>query len=135
MKLKKMPFAEFEQIRLREWRPVKLEGAAIPPLFAGIPPQLLHSVYASGTFSGAIQYGAGATVSGGDLVGGIDVYRKAPDDPVLLNKDWYAVVKKDDSHLIIDGPHKDLEHWLNAVPQRLVGAEVLAVPAPKLAQA
>jgi hypothetical protein len=58
------------------------------------------------------------------------VYRLAPDDPVELNKDWYAVLidPDDDTMLLIDGPIRDEEHWIDELPQRLKGIEVLAVP-------
>ncbi len=63
-------------------------------------------------------------------MGGLDVYRRAPDDPYEPNKDWYAVIAIPESNgmLLVQGPIADSEHWLNQIPKRLEGAEVLAVP-------
>jgi hypothetical protein len=65
-----------------------------------------------------------------DCAGGIDVYRNSRDDPVELNKDWYAVVAipGTDTMFLVEGPFKDDEHWLNEIPKRLRGAEILGVP-------
>jgi hypothetical protein len=61
------------------------------------------------------------------LVGGIDVYRHAPDDPKPLNKDWYAVIDlpEDREHLLVDGPQRDHEHWIDRVPPRLAPKKIL----------
>ena len=50
-----------------------------------------------------------------------------------LNKDWYAVVAvpEKDAMYLISGPFRDDEHWLDEIPERLKGAEVLGVPKPK----
>jgi hypothetical protein len=45
--------------------------------------------------------------------------------PVPLNKDWYEVVLQPSGDLIARGPFKDREHWLNEVPRRYDGIEVL----------
>jgi hypothetical protein len=68
------------------------------------------------------------------LIGGIDVYRNSPDDPVALNKDWYAVVTiaDTDSMLLVRGPVHDSEHWLNEIPERLKGASIVSVPPTKV---
>jgi hypothetical protein len=66
----------------------------------------------------------------GALVGGIDVYRYAPDDPVALNKDWYAVHAASDGVLRVHGPIRNAEHWLNEVPARYKGIEVLGGAEP-----
>ena len=131
-RIKTMPLEEFEGVMQRTWSPVKLEDDAIPSWLSGIPPRVLHSVYASGTASEGIPL-ANSTIPSGHLIGGIDVYRNAPDDPYDLNKDWYAVITMPDSNgmLLIEGPISDSEHWLSEIPDRLKGAEVVAVP-PKL---
>lgn len=55
----------------------------------------------------------------------MDIYRHAADDPVPLNKDWYAIVLSDDPNvLVVDGPYKDSEHWLSEIPTRYEGAKV-----------
>ena len=127
MKLKKMSPDEFVAIQSKEWRPVKLEGGAIPSFLSGVPPALLHSVYASGTFGTGVEY-SGAGVKLADLIGGIDVYRHSPDDPVPLNKDWYPVFRIEQGYFLVGGPEKDKEHWLTKIPSRLAGAEILAIP-------
>ena len=129
MRIKRMPLEQFTDVMKREWTPVQLAGMVIPTWLQNMPGSVLHSVYASGApFAGTVYVGPG--VPSADLVGGIDVYRNAPDDPVELNKDWYAVVTVagTSSMLLVTGPFKDAEHWLNAIPERLVGAEVLGVP-------
>ena len=62
----------------------------MPTWLRNIPSDTLHSVYASGGGGIPSNYSGGA-ISSGVLIGGIDVYRNAPDDPVELNKDWYPV--------------------------------------------
>lgn len=44
------------------------------------------------------------------------MYRYSPDDPVALNRDWYPVISSASS---------DSDHWLDKIPERLRGAEVL----------
>jgi hypothetical protein len=129
MRVKPMPLGQFDEVMKREWRPVQLAGTAVPTWLQNIPGTVLHSVYGSGApFLGTVYVGPG--VPSAELVGGIDVYRYAPDDPVELNKDWYAVVRVPGtaSMLLATSPFKDAEHWLNAIPERLTGAEVLGVP-------
>ena len=90
-RVKKVSRELFEQIQAREWRPVQLEGDFIPPVLRGIPLEKIYSIVASGTLEPGLAY-SDEVIPSGVLVGGIDVYRNAPDDPVNLNKDWYAVV-------------------------------------------
>jgi hypothetical protein len=128
-RIKKMPRDQFEHVMNLEWAPVKLEGGAIPGLLAGIPSGVLHSVYASGSPIPELFY-SDHVMPSGFLIGGIDVYRNAPEDPVALNKDWYAVIAfaGSDSMLLVRGPIKDAEPWLDDIPERLKGVTVLAVP-------
>jgi hypothetical protein len=130
-RIKRMSVEEFEEVTQRSWSPVKLEGDAIPSLLRGIPDSVVDSVYASGTCIPEIPF-SDPTIPSGWLIGGIDVYRKAPDDPYDLNKDWYAVITVtsagSDGMLLVKGPLCDSEHWLNEIPDRLKGVEVLAVP-------
>lgn len=130
-----MPVDQFNEVLKRDWVPVELVGDAIPTWATGIPKEILGRIHASGT--GSIVSSAAyksASIPSGDLIGGIDIYRLAPDDPVNFNKDWYAVVRceNDPTMLLVDGPIKDAEHWLNEIPKRLKGAEILGVPKLKL---
>jgi hypothetical protein len=95
----------------------------------GIPDSVLHSIYASGGPFPGLPY-TDSDLSAARLVGGIDVYRNAPDDPVAFNKDWYAVLalSDTDSMLFVRGPIYDTDHWLDQIPDRLENVEVLAVP-------
>jgi hypothetical protein len=130
MKVKRMPYEQFDQVMQREWAPVQLMGTAIPGFLANIPTAILHSVYGSATSTPSVAYND-PRIPSAELLGGIDVYRYAADDPVELNKDWYAVVTipNSESMLLVTGPFKDAEHWLNDIPNRLKGAEILGVPA------
>lgn len=124
-KIKTLVVAEFEEVFERGWRPVVLVGEALPGFTKSIP---AHCIIASGELSSAELYSS-YRVSG-RLVGGIDVYRDSPDDPVPLNKDWYAVVACTDrpSVLLVDGPLKDGEHWLDKIPERYAQAEIVGSP-------
>lgn len=128
-KQRKMPEDDYIEVMKREWRPVRLDPSAIPEFLKGIPEQSLHSIIASGTLGPGIDY-AGEILPAGEFIGGIDVYRHAPDDPVELNKDWYAVLRVPDSDaiLLVAGPCKDNEHWLDEVSARVRDAEILALP-------
>ena len=114
----------------RDRTPVSLAGAALPEWMLGIPQDMLYSVVGSGTMFRGAAYSGGRAIPSGELIGGIDAYRLAPDDPVELNKDWYAVIRHpdNDNMLLVDGPFQDDEHWIDELPQRLKGIEVLAVP-------
>lgn len=134
MKLKKMPLEEFARVRHRDWLPVQLVAHAIPSWLQSVPDEILDCVHASGTLN--VSHNAAyssALIPSGDLIGGIDVYRRAPDDPVKLNKDWYAVVTCENAPtmLFVDGPFKDGEHWLDEIPSRLQRVEVLGLPKHK----
>ncbi len=132
-RFKPMSPDQFRAIQEREWREVELKGDAIPEMFRGIPQMLKPRVLASGTLDPAMSY-SDSRISSGRLLGGIDVYREAPEDPVLLNKDWYAVVAVSgtDTLFVIERPIPFDEHWINSLPERLHGAEVLGVPSPTL---
>jgi hypothetical protein len=128
MKIKKMPENQFREIMKRNWVPVQVSGGAIPTFLRHIPSFKLHAVYASGGPYTDMVYSGGAVPADG-LIGGIDVYRNAPDDPVALNKDWYAVIRTaDQTDYLVAGPIKDNEHWLNELPARLANVEILSVP-------
>lgn len=122
MRPKAMPRIEFSDVQDRDWTPVELVGDAVPRFLSGIPRNVAHRFLASGHHDCSTE---------GTLVGGIDVYRHAPDDPVALNKDWYAVRASGDARLRVEGPFKDAEHWLDEVPERYRHIEVLGSKAPK----
>lgn len=128
-RIRKMPIEQFEDVMKNKWIPVKLEDGSIPSFLENIPKDRLNSIYASGDSIPGIVY-CDKIIPSGDLIGGIDVYRNASDDPVNLNKDWYAVISmpNDKTRLLIRGPIKDHEHWINDIPDRLKGVKVLAVP-------
>ena len=120
---------QFLEIMKRDWVPVQVTGGAIPPFLQHIPSDILHSVCASGGPYTDSVYSGGA-IPAGELLGGIDVYRNAPDDPVALNKDWFAVIRTTESDpvFLVAGPLKDIEHWLNEIPVRLANVEILSGP-------
>jgi len=126
-----MPLAEFEDVMKREWTRVSLVGTALPSWASGIPDSVFALALASGTHNlvHAQPYHS-SHIPSGQLIGGFDIYRHAPDDPVPFNKDWYAVVRDvaDPTMLLIDGPQKDAEHWLLSITERCEGIEILGVP-------
>jgi len=115
MRVKTMRMDEFSDIQARNWTPVEFVGDAVPEFLSGVPRHVAFRFLASGENNAADSA----------LVGGIDVYRRAPDDPVALNKDWYAVRANADGVLRVHGPIRDAEHWLDEVPRRYEGIEVL----------
>lgn len=126
-----MPLIEFEEIMKRDWVPVQLLSDERPTWTQNIPDEIVNSVFASGCINTSSDYDYQSKgVSSGELIGGFDIYRNAPDDPVELNKDWYAVLRcpDDPTMLLVDGPIKDRDHWLNEIPDRLNNVEILGVP-------
>ena len=95
----------------------------------GLPSTFVHSVCASGSPIPGLSY-SDSDVASADLMGSIEVYRYSPDDPVALNRDWYPIITfaSPDSMLLVRGPISDWDHWLDKIPERLRGAEVLGVP-------
>lgn len=127
-RFKKILKEQFSAIQKREWKPLNISNQ-IPDYLKNIPQETLNSIYASGTFSKTNAAGDEPLPSG-NIIGGIDVYRNAPDDPVELNKDWYAVIEdpNNDSMYLIKGPIKNNEHWIDQIPTRLSTVEILCVP-------
>lgn len=116
---------DFNVVFAEDWEPVVLEGEAVPDFARTIPDTIRCCIIASGEYSTARLYSS-RLVPSGYLVGGMDIYRHAPDDPVPLNKDWYAIVSSADPDvLVVDGPYKDNEHWLSEIPSRYQGAKVI----------
>lgn len=133
MKLKLMPAAEFEVVMKHNWNPVKLVGDALPTWMENIPESVMAETLASGNGVAEARQYSSEQIPSGQLVGGIDVYRHAPDDSVPFNKDWYAVVihPNDPTMLLVDGPQKDAEHWLESIAERCKGVRILGVPKKK----
>jgi hypothetical protein len=113
----------------RNWSPAKLQGEAIPQWMGGLPSPLVHSVYASGSPIPGLSH-SDSDVASADLMGSIEACRCSPDDPVALNRDWYprTTFASSDSMLLVRGPISDSDHWLDKIPERLRGAEILGVP-------
>lgn len=128
-RVKMISMEQFKEVMDRNWVPVELVGDALPDFAAGIPAERLHSFLASGQYQCSVAYKS-TMIPSGHLIGGIDVYRNAPDDPVALNKDWYAVVSsdQDDTMFLVDGPIKDDEHWIDEIPKRYAGVKIVGVP-------
>lgn len=130
-RLKVILISEFSEVLDRGWdRPVVLQGEAIPGFLNGIPEDLRYSIIASGELQAPIPYRS-PLINEGSQVGGMYVFRHAPDDPVAFNRDDYSVVVSNTGAdtLWIDGPYKHpTEHWANEVPARLQGIEVIGVP-------
>jgi hypothetical protein len=124
-----MPRAESEAAMQRNWLPAKLEGEAIPQWLEGLPSTLVHSVYAGGIPIPGLCC-SDSDVASADLMGSIEVYRYSPDNLVALNRDWHPIIKfaSSDSMLLLRGPISDSDHWLDKIPDRLRGAEILRVP-------
>lgn len=129
MRIKRIARADFAPVMEHHWKPVELGDELLPDFARGIPKQTRFRFLASGDASAVAHY-SNERIQSGRLVGGFDVYRNAPDDPVRFNKDWYAVVDPDDGsdHLLVDGPQKDREHWLDEIPRRYDGIQTLGTP-------
>jgi hypothetical protein len=133
MKLKLMPVEEFKAIMEHNWTPVRLVGDALPSWMNQIPKSILAETLASGTGLAAANLYQSSQIPSGHLIGGMDIYRHSPDDPVPFNKDWYAIVThpSDPTMLLVDGPQRDEEHWLESISERCEGLKVLGVPKKK----
>lgn len=129
MRVKTVPRVDFEPVMEFQWKPVELSDESWPDFARSIPPQTRYRFLASGEANNATPYSSNEITSG-FLVGGFDVYRHSPDDPVRFNKDRYAVVDPGNGAdtFLVDGPYKDHEHWLDEVPRRYDGAPVLTLP-------
>ena len=127
-RFKQLSRSQFQEVLKLNWKPVKLTGNTIPDFLKGMPEGLVHSIYASGTVISEHLYGKPLIL--GNHIGGIEVYRNAPDDPVNLNKDVYAVFANtgDDLKLLVLGLDRDKEHWVNEIPDRLDGVDILLPP-------
>lgn len=129
-RLKLIPRSEFDKIAELGWEEVRLKETCIPKYLQGIPADKLHSVYASGTRAGAGYDYSDNLIGTAQLIGTMNVFRFAPDDPVELNKDWYAVVMTpaNQENYLISGPFADDEHWIDEIPDRFNGTTIWGVP-------
>ena len=126
---RKMTFNEFEPISELLWVPVVLAGERRPEWMGGIPEEKVELVLASGTFiDPRIVQAHGATISG--VVGGMDIYRYDQKDEAKgypINKDHYLIVLDPltDDALLVLGPYKDHEHWLEELPNLPSGITII----------
>lgn len=120
MKKKQMSKSEFAKIAERQWVPLLLIGDGRPDWMKGIPEEKLEMVLISGAFiDPRVVEHDGVTYSG--VVGGMDIYRQDTKDiekGYPINKDHYIIVldPKNDNALLVNGPLKDNEHWLEVSP-------------------
>ena len=125
-RIKKAPEEFYKDALSLDYKPVKLSPDAYPNFLKSMPPERLNSMYMSGP------YESEETYCGKTLIGGMDVYRNAPDDPVKYKKDWYAIFKdpQDARMLLFKGPIKIFdEHWIDELPHRLKNVQIYYVPA------
>ena len=109
MRDKFMTYGEFTGIQQHEWSAVKVSENARPTWMKNVPTGI---TLASGASCTGISYRGSGTI-----IGGIDHYRLASDDPVAYNKDNYIVVSGiNASGLLAIGPSKDGEHWTDTIP-------------------
>ncbi|MBE0545224.1 MAG: hypothetical protein IH623_28125 [Verrucomicrobia bacterium] len=122
-RIKKMPLKEFEGVLRCNWEPVTLMGDALPEWARGIPSATLAYVCGSGGDTLNTSEYRSPSIRSGELIGGIDIYRNAPDGPLQFDKDWYAVVKSEDDPtlLLVDGPVDEAHRWLDEIPKHLRG--------------
>ena len=112
--------AEFAKVAERKWVAVLLIGDGRPDWMKGIPEEKLDKVLISGAFiDPRIVEHDGITYSG--VVGGMDIYRQDANDidkGYPINKDHYIIVldPHNDNALLVNGPLKDNEHWLQESP-------------------
>ena len=129
LRTKRMPKNEFDKIADRQWVPVMLAGDGSPYWIKGIPEDKVEYILASGTYIDPRVVELNG-VTYGDAVGGIDVYRydeKDVDKGSPINKDHYILVRDphEDNLLLIYGPLKDNEHWLEQLPDLPNDIEVI----------
>jgi hypothetical protein len=124
-KIKPITIDEFRPIMERNWVPVQLKYDTLPTWMKKIPELQRLYVYASGS-NVSQQFGNG----GRCIIGGIDVLREARShgDPVNFNKDHYLIISdaKSKDALLMYGPLRDEEHWINDIPAQLRNVEILS---------
>lgn len=107
MRPKIMRAGEFAPVQDENWDVVRLQGDAVPSFLRRMPRGLTPFIVASGEH----------THESLARLGGLDVYRHAPDDPVPFNKDHYDVFFGADGQFRVEGPVKDADHWTAAEPR------------------
>jgi len=130
-RIKKISEEQFKEIQKRKWAPVVVLKNKIPELLKNIPNDIYEFALASGSLDPDYDYENDYS-DGNKIVGGIDVFRNAPDDPVNYNKDHYTVLEHNttDGMLLVKGPDKETGHWLDDLPTTS-GLEILGY-APKV---
>lgn len=126
-RLKKMAKKEFEKILKKEWNPQQIDDTTLPSWIKNIPREKLFAAFGSGSLDKPNpEIDNNKTIK--NQVGGMDIYRYAEKkDGVELNKDWYRFLldPNDADLLIVVGPIKDKEHWIDDIPSRLQFANVI----------
>ena len=118
---------EFAHFCRPAWTPVKFDQTTVPASLKGLPDKVI-AVFGSGSLSEQNPLADGNHDRG--QVGGLDVYREAEErDGVKINKDWYAVHYDPATPTVfyLLGPQRDVEHWIDEIPARLVLAEPASV--------
>ncbi|MBZ0300415.1 MAG: hypothetical protein K8J31_11760 [Anaerolineae bacterium] len=112
MRNKFMSYEEFTGVQQHNWSSVRLSDNARPTWMKNISSEV---VLARG--SSASGFPCYDPIRGsGMVIGSMDCYRPAPDDPVDYNKDFYLVVSGTNaSGLAVAGPFRDSEHWTNTI--------------------
>lgn len=108
----------------QNWVRYEIVNHSLFPGLDSIPSGVVAHVYFSGSFSANAPYSSSA-VSSATLIGGAEIFRNSPDDPVKYNKDTYAIVMIPGSgYIYVDGPFKDHEHWIDEIPNRFAGTQI-----------
>ena len=129
LRIKRMSKKEFKKVADRQWVPVMLLGEGRPDWMKGIPDNKVEFILASGTFiEPRLVELNGITYSG--VVGGMDVYRYDENDVSRrypINKDHYILVLNptEDNALLVHGPLRDNEHWLEELPDLPDGITII----------
>lgn len=119
-RFKHMTKEEFHKLISRfGWAPRKLAEHQYPQLFENIPREKVLYVAVSGSFE---------DVREEDMVGGVSIIRWDEKDlkhGCPFNKDQYYVFidKENSNYVIVEGPFRDHEHWLNQLPDWLRNAQ------------
>jgi hypothetical protein len=127
LRIKYITEKEFELIKRREWSPVELTYNTLPNWVKSIPEDKRRHVYASGSGLKKLNHQYAEC----KVVGGIDIFRNAKSEiePVDWNKDHYVIIRtsENDDALLVIGPLKDNEHWINEIPGRFRNVEILSL--------